>query len=249
MSNEEDARDFILNYKPDVVIHCAAYTAVDKAEDEKDLCYSINVQGTGYVAQACREMNAKMVYISTDYVFDGEKEEPYEITDKPNPINHYGLTKYLGEQEVEKNLNKFFIVRTSWVFGKNGNNFVKKMLRLGQERKEIKVVSDQVGSPTYTYDLARLIVDMIQTDKYGIYHATNEGYCSWYEFATEIFKITGMTDVKVLPVKSEEFPTKARRPKNSRLSKSELEIKDFNLLMNWQDALTRYISYLKVENK
>ncbi len=243
LTNEEDTKDFILNYKPDVVIHCAAYTAVDKAEDEKDLCYSINVQGTGYVAQACREMDAKMVYISTDYVFDGEKEEPYAVTDKPNPINHYGLTKYLGELEVQKYLENFFIVRTSWVFGKNGNNFVKTMLRLGQERKEIKVVSDQVGSPTYTYDLARLILDMIQTDKYGIYHATNEGYCSWYEFATEIFKVAGITDVKVLPIKSEEFPTKAERPKNSWLSKKELKSKSFITLPHWQEALKRYILF------
>jgi dTDP-4-dehydrorhamnose reductase len=240
LTNEEQTKSFILNYGPDVVIHCAAYTAVDKAEDERDLCHAVNVLGTRYIAQACKELDAKMVYISTDYVFDGEKEEPYEVTDTPNPVNYYGLTKYLGEQEVQKNLDKFFIVRTSWVFGKNGNNFVKTMLKLGQERKEIKVVCDQVGSPTYTYDLAKFLCDMIQTDNYGIYHATNEGYCSWYEFACEIFKIAGMDDVKVIPIKSEEYPTNAVRPKYSKLSKNELKLKGFSTLPGWKDALKRY---------
>jgi dTDP-4-dehydrorhamnose reductase len=240
LTDEEQTKSFILNHKPDVVIHCAAYTAVDKAEEERDLCYAVNVLGTRYIAQACKKIDAKMVYISTDYVFDGEKEEPYEVTDTPNPINYYGLTKYLGEQEVQKNLDKFFIVRTSWVFGKNGNNFVKTMLKLGQERKEIKVVCDQVGSPTYTYDLAKFLCDMIQTDNYGIYHATNEGYCSWYEFACEIFKIAGMDDVKVIPIKSEEYPTNAVRPKYSKLSKNELKLKGFSTLPGWKDALKRY---------
>lgn len=241
LTKEKQTKSFILNYKPDVVIHCAAYTAVDKAEDERDLCYAVNVLGTRYIAQACKEIDAKMVYISTDYVFDGEKEEPYEVTDTPNPINYYGLTKYLGEQEVQKNLDKFFIVRTSWVFGKNGNNFVKTMLRLGQEKKEIKVVCDQVGSPTYTYDLAKLLCDMIQTDKYGVYHATNEGYCSWYEFACEIFKIAGMDDVKVIPIKSEEYPTKAKRPRNSKLIKNSLIENGFNKIENWKDSLSIFI--------
>ncbi len=244
LTNEVQVKSFILNYKPDVVIHCAAYTAVDKAEDERDLCYAVNVLGTRNIVQACKEMDAKMVYISTDYVFDGEKKEPYEVTDPTNPINYYGLTKYLGEQEVQKNLDRFFIVRTSWVFGKNGNNFVKTMLKLGQERKEIKVVYDQVGSPTYTYDLAKLLWDMMQTDKYGIYHATNEGYCSWYEFACEIFKVAGMDDVKVIPIKSEEYLTKAVRPKYSKLSKDKLELKGFIRLPNWKDALKKYINVL-----
>lgn len=244
LTNDEQTKSFILNYKPDVVIHCAAYTAVDKAEDERDLCYAVNVLGTRYIVQACKEIDVKMVYISTDYVFDGEKEEPYEVTDTPKPVNYYGLTKYLGEQEVQKNLDKFFIVRTSWVFGKNGNNFVKTMLKLGQERKEIKVVCDQVGSPTYTYDLVKLLCDMIQTNKYGIYHATNEGYCSWYEFACEIFKIAGMDDVKVIPIKSEEYPTKTVRPKYSKLSKDELKLKGFSTLLDWKDALKKYINVL-----
>mgnify|MGYP000853346349 CR=1 FL=1 len=240
LTNEKETKEFIRSYRPDVIVHCAAYTAVDKAEDEKEICHAVNVLGTRYVAEACKEIDAKMVYISTDYVFDGEKNEPYEVDDKPNPINYYGLTKYLGEREVQNILKKYFIVRISWVFGKNGSNFVKTMLRLGQERKEIRVVCDQVGSPTYTYDLAKLICEMIRTDKYGIYHATNEGYCSWYEFACEIFKAAGM-DVKVIPIKSDEYPTKAKRPKNSRLSKNRLEFMGFNLLPHWRDALERYI--------
>lgn len=244
LTNEEQTKSFILNYRPEVVIHCAAYTTVDKAEDERDLCYAVNVLGTRYIAQACKELDAKMVYISTDYVFDGEKEEPYEVTDTPNPVNYYGLTKYLGEQEVQKNSDKFFIVRTSWVFGKNGNNFVKTMLKLGQERKEIKVVCDQVGSPTYTYDLAKLLCDMIQTDKYGVYHATNEGYCSWYEFACEIFKMAGM-DVNVIPIRSEKYPTKVKRPRNSILSKKNLDKSGFNRLPKWEDSLQNYIYELK----
>lgn len=243
LTNERQTKEYIVNYKPDVVIHCAAYTAVDKAEDEKEICYAVNVLGTKYVVEACKELNAKMVYISTDYVFDGEKEEPYEVDDKPNPINYYGYTKYQGEEEVKNNLKKYFIVRISWVFGRNGNNFVKTMLRLGQERKEIKVVSDQVGSPTYTYDLAILLCDMIKTDKYGIYHATNEGYCSWYEFACEIFKIAGM-DVKVIPIKSEEYPTRARRPRNSMLNKENLRKEGLNYLRNWKIAVEEYLNEL-----
>lgn len=239
ITNEENVTRVINDYNPNVVIHCAAYTAVDKAEDEKELCYSVNVLGTRNIAQACKEINAKMVYISTDYVFDGEGDMSFEVTDKPNPINYYGKTKYEGELEVHKFLDKYFVVRISWVFGSNGNNFVKTMLRLGKERDEISVVADQIGSPTYTPDLAKLLVEMIKTDKYGIYHATNEGYCSWYEFASEIFKQAGM-DVKVNPIKTEDYPTKAKRPKNSRLYKNSL-IK----LENWEDALNHYIKHMK----
>lgn len=236
ITNKEQVKRVISDYSPDVVIHCAAYTAVDKAEDEKDVCYSVNVLGTKYVAEACKEIDAKMVYISTDYVFDGEGDEPFEVTDKPNPINYYGQTKYEGEVEVQKILDKFFVVRISWVFGSNGNNFVKTMLRLGKERDEISVVADQIGSPTYTYDLAKVLVELIQSDKYAIYHITNEGYCSWYEFACEIFSQAGI-DVKVNPIKTEDYPTKARRPKNSRLYKSPLIE-----LENWEDALKHYIN-------
>lgn len=241
--NEEQTKSFILNYKPDVVIHCAAYTAVDKAEDERDKCYAVNALGTRYIAQACVEIGAKMVYISTDYVFDGEGEKPFEVTDEPRPINYYGQTKYEGELEVKKYVDKVFVIRVSWVFGINGNNFVKTMVRLGKERDQLNVVSDQIGSPTYTYDLAKLISDMIFTEKYGTYHATNEGFCSWYEFACEIFKLTGI-DVLVNPIRTEDYPTKAVRPKNSRLSKKNLELKGFTKLPEWKEALERYLDEL-----
>lgn len=239
ITSEEQVKRVISDYSPDAVIHCAAYTAVDKAEDEKEFCFSVNVLGTKYVAEDCKEINAKMVYISTDYVFDGEGNRPFEVTDKPNPINYYGQTKYEGEVEVQKILDKYFVVRISWVFRSNGNNFVKTMLRLGKERDEISVVADQIGSPTYTYDLAKFLIEIIRTDKFGVYHATNEGYCSWYEFACEIFKQAGVV-VKVNPIKTEDYPTKARRPKNSRLYKSPLIE-----LENWEDALNHYIKHMK----
>ncbi len=234
---------FIKNYNPDVVIHCAAYTDVDKAEEDKDLCYKVNVLGTRYIAQACKDIDAKMVYISTDYIFDGKGEVPFEITDAPNPINYYGQTKYEGELEVKKQIDKHFIIRISWVFGLKGNNFVKTMLRLGKEKKELNVISDQIGSPTYTHDLAKLIADIIGTEKYGTYHATNEGYCSWYEFACEIFRISNI-DTLVNPIKTEEYPTKAKRPRNSRLSKKSLDLNRLNRLPDWHDALRRYLKSL-----
>lgn len=240
ITNEEQVKRVISDYNPDAVIHCAAYTAVDKAEDEKKLCYSVNVLGTKYVAEACKDINTKMIYISTDYVFDGEGDKPFEVTDKPNPINYYGQTKYEGEVEVQKILDKYFIVRISWVFGSNGNNFVKTMLRLGKERDEISVVADQIGSPTYTPDLAKLLVEMVKTDKYGVYHATNEGYCSWYEFACEIFKQVGI-DTKVIPIKTEDFPTGATRPKNSKLSKKNLQLAKFKQLSGWKKSLSYYL--------
>ncbi len=240
LTNKVQVQEFIRDYMPDVVVHCAAYTAVDKAEDEKELSYAINVLGTEYLAEICKEINAKMMYISTDYVFDGEGESEFEVSDKPNPKNQYGLTKYQGELKVQSILDKYFIVRVSWTFGTNGNNFVKTMLRLGKERNEINVVCDQIGSPTYTYDLAVLIAEMIQTDKYGIYHATSEGYCSWYEFAKEIFRVAEH-DVVVKPIKSIEYPTKAVRPLNSRLSKNCLEKNGFDRLPSWEDGLRRYL--------
>lgn len=231
--------NFIIKYMPDVVIHCAAYTAVDKAEDEPDLCYKVNTSATESIAEICKKINAKMLYISTDYVFDGAKEGFYEVEDNPNPINVYGKTKLLGEEAVQKILDKYFIVRISWVFGEHANNFVKIMLRLGAERKELNVVADQYGSPTYTADLAPLLVEMIKTEKYGIYHATNEDVCSWAEFAEEIFKIAKM-DVKVNRITTSEYPTKAKRPLNSRLSKEKIQ-KNFYILPKWVDALKRYI--------
>ena len=243
ITDEQLVKKTVREYMPDVIIHCAAYTAVDQAEDEKELCYAINVMGTKYVVEACKEIDAKLVYISTDYVFDGEGDKPFEVTDKPNPINYYGQTKYEGELVVQNSLEKFFIIRISWLFGSNGNNFVKTMLKLGKERKELSVVSNQIGSPTYSYDLAELIVEMIQTTKYGIYHATNEGYCSWYEFACEIFKQAGM-NIKVTPIKTEDYTTKAKRPKNSRLRNSkssnmasrEIALRDF-MIENEQELL------------
>jgi dTDP-4-dehydrorhamnose reductase len=246
LTNEEQVKKVIRNYNPYIVIHCAAYTAVDKAEDEKVLCHAVNVLGTRYIVEVCKEVDAKMVYISTDYVFDGEGNKPYDVTDKPNPINYYGQTKYEGELEVQNLLDSYFIVRISWVFGSHGNNFVKTMLRIAQQMDEICVVNDQIGSPTYTYDLAELLVQMIHTDKYGIYHATNEGYCSWYDFACEIFRQAGI-DVKVSPIKSEDFYTKAKRPKNSRLSKDNLELKDFNKLPKWENSLSSLINILNTK--
>lgn len=234
------AEKYITAFHPDVIIHCAAYTAVDKAEDEKELCRAVNAVGTENIAKICKKINARMLYISTDYVFDGTKDGYYEVDDIPNPINVYGQTKLEGEQAVQKILDRYFIVRISWVFGEYGNNFVKTMLRLGKERKEINVVSDQIGSPTYTKDLAKLLVDMIQTDKYGVYHATNEGECSWAEFAEEIFKVAEF-NVKVNYITTSEYPTKAKRPKNSMLSKENLISNTFYLLDDWKSAVKRYI--------
>lgn len=240
----EATENFITSYMPNVVIHCAAYTAVDKAEDEQGLCHLVNASATENIAEICKKINAKMLYISTDYVFDGKKDDFYEIDDKPNPINVYGKTKLLGEQAVQRILDKYFIVRISWVFGEHGNNFVKTMLRLGKERKEINVVTDQYGSPTYTTDLAALLVEMIQTDKYGVYHATNEGVCTWAEFAEEIFKIANM-NVKVNHITMAGYQTRAKRPVNSRLSKEKLMQNSFKALENWQTSLEKFIE----ENK
>lgn len=244
----EATEKFITNYMPDAVIHCAAYTAVDKAEDEQGLCYLVNASATENIAEICKKINSKMLYISTDYVFDGSKDGFYEVDDKPNPINVYGKTKLLGEQAVQRILDKYFIVRISWVFGEHGNNFVKTMLRLGKERKEINVVADQYGSPTYTADLAPLLVEMIQTDKYGIYHATNEGVCSWAEFAEEIFKIAVM-DVKVNYITTAEYQTIAKRPMNSRLSKEKLIEKSYFKLPIYIEALRQYFVVTKIGNK
>lgn len=227
----------------EAVIHCAAYTAVDAAEDQIDLCRKINADGTENIAKVCKELDLKMIYISTDYVFDGEGERPWEPDDERSPLNVYGQTKYEGELAVEKYLEKYYIVRIAWVFGVNGKNFIKTMLNLASTRTELSVVNDQIGSPTYTEDLAVLLVDMVETDKYGRYHATNEGLCSWYEFAKEIFRQAGK-EVTVHPVTSEEFPAKAKRPHNSRMSKDKLEENGFRRLPSWQDALERYLKII-----
>lgn len=244
ITDEFTVKKVISEILPEVVIHCSAYTLVDKAEDEPELCHLVNAVGTENIAKICKEIDAKMVYISTDYVFDGTKDGFYEIDNVPNPINIYGKTKLAGEKVVQEILEKYFVVRISWVFGVNGNNFVKTMLHLGKEHNELNVVADQIGSPTYTVDLAQLLADMIQTDKYGIYHATNEGECSWAEFAEEIFKVASMV-VKVNHIKTLEYPTKARRPMNSRLAKEKLIDSGFKSLPVWQDALARYIHLLR----
>ncbi len=226
----------------DAVIHCAAYTAVDAAEDNVELCRRINVDGTRNVAEAARAAGAKLMYISTDYVFDGQGTRPWEPDDDRDPINVYGQSKCDGEKAVEEIMDgRYFTVRISWVFGIAGANFVKTMLRLGTEGKDPNVVSDQIGSPTYTPDLSRLLADMIGTDLYGRYHATNEGECSWYDFACEIFRQAGMSDIKVTPVTSAEYPSKAKRPFNSRMSKAKLTENGFALLPPWQDALGRFL--------
>jgi dTDP-4-dehydrorhamnose reductase len=241
---EKDVLSAIQSYAPDAVIHCAAFTAVDKAEDEKDLCYNINVLGTRYVARACKTLGCKLMYISTDYVFDGTGENFWTPDSPKSPCNYYGESKSLGEDEVTKLVSDYFIIRISWVFGINGNNFVKTMLRLGSERDSLSVVADQFGSPTYTFDLAPLLCDMIATERYGIYHATNEGVCSWYDFACEIMKQAGLS-VKVSPITTDQYPTKAVRPKNSRMSKEKLTQNGFSLLPPWQDALARYVHLLR----
>lgn len=235
----------IRQVSPDAVIHCAAYTAVDAAEDNLELCRKINAEGTRNIARVCGELDIKMMYISTDYVFNGQGERPWEPDDHREPLNVYGLTKYEGEIAVEQAVKKYFTVRIAWVFGIGGKNFIKTMLRLGKEKGAVSVVNDQFGSPTYTYDLARLLVDMIQTEHYGRYHATNEGICSWYEFACEIFKQAGMDQVKVTPVDSASFAAKAKRPANSRMSKEKLTEKGFLRLPTWQDALSRYLKELE----
>jgi len=240
ITDREQTQKYILKCKPDVIIHCAAYTAVDKAEDEKEKCYAINVEGTRNIAEACNKIDAKMVYISSDYVFDGKGIEPQSENKPTNPINYYGYSKEQGEKIVKDTLEKYFIIRTSWLYGKNGNNFVKTMLKLAQTRNEISVVNDQIGAPTYTKDLAVLICDIIQSTNYGIYHCVNEGYCSWYEFALAIFKRAGI-DIKVHPISTSEYPSKAKRPLNSRLSKDNLDKNGFWRLPAWEDALDRYL--------
>ncbi|CUB54618.1 dTDP-4-dehydrorhamnose reductase [Bacillus subtilis] len=248
ITNEAAVYEFVDKVKPDAIIHCAAYTAVDKSEDDKELCWNVNVEGTKYLATAAKKLNAKFVYISTDYVFDGEGTHAFVETDTPNPVGYYGLTKYEGEKVVRSLIDNNFIVRISWVFGINGNNFIQTMLRLGETRNELNVVGDQIGSPTYTYDLARLLIDMVVTEKYGTYHATNEGFCSWAEFAEEIFEIAGQ-DVKVNSITTEEYPTRAVRPKNSRMSKQKLIDNGFEPLQDWKKATKHYITQLQQEVK
>ena len=245
ITNSQEVTETIKKVNPDVVVHCAAWTAVDLAEESenKEKVMAINVGGTENIAKVCKELDCKMVYISTDYVFDGYGTKPWEEDCKDYaPLNVYGESKLMGEKVVSLNLEKYFIVRIAWVFGVNGNNFIKTMLNVGKKFDTLKVVNDQIGTPTYTYDLSRLLVDMIETDKYGYYHATNEGgYISWYDFACEIFKQAGY-NTKVNPVTTEEYGvSKARRPFNSRLNKTKLVDNGFTPLPDWKDALSRYL--------
>ena len=248
ITNKDDVMKVIGEYHPDVIFHCAAWTAVDKAEDMEEACYNVNVVGTKNIVDASIDIGAKILYMSTDYVFDGKKEGLYVEDDPVNPMSVYGRTKYQGEEEVRRN-PKHYITRISWVFGINGNNFIKTMIKLSETKKELTVVDDQVGTPTYTVDLSRLLVDMALTDKYGTYHSTNEEYCSWAEFASYIFDSNNI-DTKVIPVSTEEYLEKsnnkqAYRPRNSKLSKEKLKNSGFELLPTWKNATDRYCDELE----
>ncbi len=234
--------------KADAVIHCAAWTAVDKAEECVDACRRVNAYGTENIAKVCEELDIPMMYFSTDYVFDGNGTRPWEPEDERHPLDVYGQTKAEGEIAVLEHVKKSFILRIAWVFGVNGHNFIRTMLQLSKNHDSLKVVNDQIGTPTYTYDLARLVVDMIKTDKYGIYHVTNEGeYISWFDFAAAIFKEAGVTGCRLIPVSSEEYGAKAKRPFNSRMDRSKIIAMGFTPLPTWEDALSRYVQILKRE--
>lgn len=240
LTNSDEIRKGICDNNLDGIIHCAAYTAVDAAEDNVEMCEKVNSLAVKEIAMCAKDLDIPMIYISTDYVFDGSKDGEYIESDVACPINVYGKTKYEGETYVSDILEKYYIVRISWVFGENGNNFIDTMLRLSKDRDELNVINDQVGSPTYTKDLAPLLVDIIETDKYGTYHATNEGFCSWYDFAKEIFKVAGV-DIKVNPITTDMYPTKAKRPMNSKMSKDSIVDNGFNPLRNWRLAVEEYI--------
>lgn len=250
ITNKEAVIKTIKAVKPDTVIHCAAWTAVDLAEDEDKipLVFKINADGTKYIAEACKQIDAKLLYLSTDYVFDGQGTTPWKPDCKEyNPLNIYGKSKLEGELAVANTLSKYFIVRIAWVFGLNGKNFIKTMINVGKNHSEVRVVNDQIGTPTYTYDLSRLLVDMCESDKYGYYHATNEGgFISWYDFCVEIYKQYGLS-TKVIPVSTSEYGlSKAKRPFNSRLDKSKLVENGFKPLPDWKDALARYLKEMNL---
>lgn len=241
LTDRASTEKFLMRTRPDAIIHCAAYTNVNLAESEEALCRAVNVEGTRNLAMAAKALNAKMLFISTEYVFPGEGEGYYETTDATRPLNVYGISKRDAELILMEVLEQYFIVRISCGFGKNGNNFISTMLKLGREREEIRVVRDQIGSPTYTRDLAELLCDMIVTKKYGIYHATNEGVCSFAELAQEVMQKAGLP-AKIIPIASHEYPSPAVRPKNSRLSKASLDRAGFCRLPEWRDALERYLA-------
>ena len=246
ITDPESVRNTIIASGADAVIHCAAWTAVDKAEEMPEACRKVNAYGTENIAKVCEELDLPMMYFSTDYVFNGNGTRPWEPDDEYEPLGVYGQTKAEGEVAVREHVKKFFILRIAWVFGTNGKNFIKTMLRLSETHDSLRVVCDQIGTPTYTYDLERLIVDMIQTDRYGIYHVTNEGdYISWYDFTLAIFEEAGVTHVKVTPVTSEEYGAAAKRPYNSRMDRSKIVREGFEPLPEWRDALRRYVAILK----
>ena len=240
LCSEDSIRNYILNSNCEAIVHCAAYTQVDTAEDEKDLCIKINATATKHIVKCAKILDIPMIYISTDYVFDGTKDGEYTENDETNPINIYGESKLAGEKYVQEILDKYYIVRTSWVFNINGKNFIETMLRLSKANNQLSRVNEQIGSPTYTKDLSRLLVDMLETSKYGLYHATNEGYCSWYEFANTIFKLANI-NIDIKAINSNEYASRAKRPLNSKLSKDKLIEYGFKPLPHWEDALKDYL--------
>lgn len=252
ITDSEAVENYVENFQPDVIFHCAAYTNVDGAEENADECGKVNEEGTKNLVAVANKLNAKIIYISTDYVFDGQNPEPYQVEDSTDPQSVYGRTKYAGEEAVRE-YPKHFIVRTAWVFGINGRNFVRTILKVANGRSEVSVVDDQIGSPTYTVDLAKFLVDLANSDKYGTYHATNEGFCSWADFTEEIYRNAGV-DAKVNKVSTEEYAKiagkpLAKRPKYSKLSKDSIEQNGFERLPSWQDAVKRYIAELKKEGE
>lgn len=240
ITNEEKVKAFFAEHEPEAVIHCAAYTAVDKAETDEASCMAVNFGGTLNIARCCKEKDIKLIYVSTDYVFKGNGETPFETDDEKGPLNVYGKSKLMGEKAVEENCKKYFIVRTSWVFGEKNTNFIHTMLKLSEKYDSVRVVCDQIGSPTYSKHLALLLCDMAETEKYGFYHATNEGFCSWSELAKKTFEYAG-TNTQVIPVTTAEYASKTARPLNSRLSKISLDLGGFKRLPSWQSAVEEYL--------
>ncbi len=240
ITSADSIKKFIGTRKINAIIHCAAYTAVDLAEEEVDICYKVNVNGTKNLVKVCKEQNALFTFVSTDYVFDGTKQGVYTEEDITNPINVYGRSKQEAEEIIKQSLEKYFVVRTSWVFGRNGKNFVDTIRRIASANQQIKVVADQVGAPTYALDLAKVLCDLLKCQQYGIYHVTNKGFCSWYEFAMEIVRISGFS-TEVMPISSSEFPTKAKRPKNSRMSGEKIAKTPVYSISDWKTALIDYL--------
>lgn len=241
--NNEEVQRVLTELNPKAIIHCGAYTAVDKAEEESGTCFQINAEATKVIAEYAKQQNIKLIYISTDYVFDGTKVGEYVETDSPNPVNVYGASKLKGEQYVQQLLEKYFIIRISWVFGINGENFIKSIIRLSESRDKLHIISDQIGSPTATADLAPLLITMLETEKYGIYHVTNEGFCSWFEFAQEIF-LRNKIEIQAYPIDSSMYPVKAKRPMNSKMSKNKLVKSGFSKLPTWKESLKNYCKEL-----